>query len=72
MTVHGVTEARTEAARACLRLRQAARAVLDDPGTAPLAAALLAGPMAEADAALRSAGLSGNEGELCELLGLPG
>jgi hypothetical protein len=59
-----------EAARACLRLRQATRAVFADPRTAPAAAVLLAGPMAEADAALRAAGLAGNEEELCALLGV--
>ncbi|ASY36133.1 MULTISPECIES: hypothetical protein [unclassified Streptomyces] len=63
-------ERRARAARACLRLRQATRAVLADPRTAPAAAVLLAGPMAEADAALREAGLAGNEAELCALLGV--
>lgn len=70
MTVHGVRDTRTEAVRACLRLRQATRAVLGDPEAAPHAAVLLAAPMAEADEALRAAGLSGTEEELCAQLGL--
>ncbi|MCP9972832.1 hypothetical protein [Streptomyces somaliensis] len=46
---------------------EAARAVLADPGPAPLAGACLASPMAEADEAPRRAGLSGNETRLLRL-----
>ncbi|CAL9280179.1 hypothetical protein [Streptomyces sp. SudanB25_2051] len=55
------------AAQAYLRLVETARAVLSDPGLAPLAAVHLASPMAEADEALRRAGLSGNEARLLRL-----
>ncbi|MEU5951870.1 hypothetical protein [Streptomyces sp. NPDC047525] len=51
------------AAQACLRLLHTARAALSGPSPAA-AASLLAGPMAEADEALRRAGLTGNEAEL--------
>ncbi|MCQ0021592.1 hypothetical protein M4914_00435 [Streptomyces somaliensis DSM 40738] len=46
---------------------EAARAVLADPGPAPLAGAYPASPTAEADGALRRAGLSGNETRLLRL-----
>ncbi|WP_234434160.1 hypothetical protein [Streptomyces sp. NRRL F-5126] len=49
------------AARAYLRLLAAVRAVLGDDPELPGAGGLLAGPLAEADAALGAAGLSGNE-----------
>ncbi|CAL9337914.1 hypothetical protein [Streptomyces sp. enrichment culture] len=55
------------AAQAYLRLVETARAVLTDPGLAPMAAVHLASPMAEADEALRRAGLSGNEARLLRL-----
>ncbi|MEU3448438.1 hypothetical protein AB0H29_14615 [Streptomyces thermolilacinus] len=55
------------AAQAYLRLVETARAVLTDPGQAPMAAVHLASPMAEADEALRRAGLSGNEARLLRL-----
>lgn len=51
------------AAQACLRLLHTARAALSGPSPAA-AASLLAGPIAEADEALRRAGLTGNEAEL--------
>ncbi|MFF3322627.1 hypothetical protein [Streptomyces sp. NPDC002889] len=49
------------AAQAYVRLLQTTRAVLSDPQRAPLALSLLAGPIAEADEALRASGLAGNE-----------
>ncbi|MFD8572118.1 hypothetical protein [Streptomyces sp. NPDC057694] len=53
------------AAQACLRLLQTARAALS--GTEPPAtASVLAVPIAEADEALRKAGLAGNEAWLLE------
>ena len=52
------------AAQACLRLLHTARAALSGPVPPAAAASLLAGPMAEADEALRRAGLTGNEAEL--------
>ncbi|MEV0116007.1 hypothetical protein AB0H77_22640 [Streptomyces sp. NPDC050844] len=52
------------AAQACLRLLHTARAALTGPVPTAAAASLLAGPMAEADEALRRAGLTGNEAEL--------
>lgn len=55
------------AAQAYLRLVETARAVPADPGLAPLAGMYLASPMAEADEALRRAGLSGNEARLLRL-----
>ncbi|MCX3061187.1 hypothetical protein [Streptomyces beihaiensis] len=53
------------AAQACLRLLHTARAALcpdEPPGTA----AVLSGPIAEADEALRRAGLAGNEAWLLD------
>lgn len=55
------------AAQAYLRLVETVRAVLSDPGLAPMAGAYLASPMAEADEALRRAGLAGNEARLLRL-----
>ncbi|MEE1754738.1 hypothetical protein [Streptomyces sp. SP18CS02] len=52
------------AAQAYIRLVETAQAVLTDPVLAPMAGAYLSSSMAEADEALRSAGLSGNEAEL--------
>ncbi|MFH9469611.1 hypothetical protein ACH4LT_20375 [Streptomyces clavifer] len=52
------------AAQAYVRLLEATRAVLADPAEAPLYMPLLASPIEEADEALRSAGLSGNEDRL--------
>lgn len=59
----GTTHPELAAAQACLRLLHTARAALDGPVTARTAA-LLAAPIAEADEALRRAGLAGNEAEL--------
>ncbi|MFJ8074317.1 hypothetical protein ACIQ7Q_10360 [Streptomyces sp. NPDC096176] len=56
------------AAQAYVRLLQTTRAVLADPQRAPLAVPLLAGPMAEADDALRAVGLAGNEADFFRLL----
>ncbi|MGW0121196.1 hypothetical protein [Streptomyces sp. NPDC003327] len=56
------------AAQAYLRLLESTQAVLTDPSLAPYAAAMLANPMAEADEALRAAGLSGNEDRLLRLV----
>ncbi|MFE0171205.1 hypothetical protein ACFWZ2_02730 [Streptomyces sp. NPDC059002] len=64
----GTTSEELLAAQACLRLLHTARATLSDPGAvSPAAAAsLLAGPIAEADDALRRAGLAGNEAVLID------
>ncbi|GAA2959953.1 hypothetical protein ACFPN0_31285 [Kitasatospora cinereorecta] len=56
------------AAQAYVRLLEATRAVLADPADAPLYMPLLASPIKEADEALRSAGLSGNEDRLFALV----
>ncbi|MFF8831048.1 hypothetical protein [Streptomyces sp. NPDC015131] len=56
------------AAQAYIRLMEAARSVLTDPELAPLAGVYLSGPMAEADEALRRAGLTGNEARLLRLV----
>ncbi|MFI6104715.1 hypothetical protein ACIRD2_07530 [Streptomyces sp. NPDC093595] len=56
------------AAQAYLRLMEAAQAVLTDPALAPLAGAYLSSSMAEADEALRRAGLTGNEARLLRLV----
>ncbi|MFH8292809.1 hypothetical protein [Streptomyces sp. NPDC018059] len=64
----GTTSEELLAAQACLRLLHTARATLSDTTTvSPAAAAtLLAGPIAEADEALRRAGLAGNEAVLID------
>ncbi|WP_435845960.1 hypothetical protein [Streptomyces huasconensis] len=64
----GTTSEELLAAQACLRLLHTARAALSDPAAVPPAAAatLLAGPIAEADDALRRAGLAGNEAVLID------
>ncbi|MFK4066542.1 hypothetical protein [Streptomyces sp. NPDC029674] len=64
----GTTSEELLAAQACLRLLHTARATLSDSASvSPVAAAtLLAGPMAEADEALRRAGLAGNEAMLLD------
>ncbi len=64
----GTTSEELLAAQACLRLLHTARAALSDTSEVPPAAAatLLAGPIAEADDALRRAGLAGNEAVLIE------
>ncbi|MFE6041126.1 hypothetical protein [Streptomyces sp. NPDC056452] len=56
------------AAQAYVRLLAATRAALADPTDAPLYMPLLASPIEEADEALRSAGLSGNEDRLFALV----
>ncbi|MEI5101148.1 hypothetical protein RB200_24570 [Streptomyces sp. PmtG] len=61
----GTTYPELDAAQACLRLLHTARAALSDPVT-PQMAALLAVPIADADDALRRAGLAGNEAALLE------
>ncbi|MEU9981901.1 hypothetical protein [Streptomyces sp. NPDC050856] len=67
MTTTLTTDERA-AAQAYVRLVETAQAVLTDPALAPLAAAYLSSPMAEADRALRAAGLSGNEARLLRLV----
>ncbi|MGV9878551.1 hypothetical protein [Streptomyces sp. NPDC003006] len=64
----GTTSEELLAAQACLRLLHTARAALSDACEVPPAAAatLLAGPIAEADDALRRAGLAGNEAVLID------
>ncbi|WP_063795206.1 MULTISPECIES: hypothetical protein [Streptomyces] len=64
----GTTSEELLAAQACLRLLHTARAALSDTSSvSPAAAAsLLAGPLAEADDALRRAGLAGNEAALLD------
>ncbi|MEV7192004.1 hypothetical protein AB0N81_09340 [Streptomyces sp. NPDC093510] len=64
----GTTSEELLAAQACLRLLHTARATLSDSASvSPVAAAtLLAGPIAEADEALRRAGLAGNEAVLID------
>ncbi|MGC5342030.1 hypothetical protein ACPXCE_03900 [Streptomyces sp. DT24] len=56
------------AAQAYIRLLETARAALVDPDDAPLYLPLLASPIAEADGALRRAGLSGNEARFFDLV----
>lgn len=63
-----ITARERAAAQAYLRLLESTQAVLTDPGLAPYAAAMLSNPMADADAALRDAGLSGNEAHLLHLV----
>ncbi|WP_440582013.1 hypothetical protein [Streptomyces flavofungini] len=64
----GTTSEELLAAQACLRLLHTARAALSDAcEVSPASAAtLLAGPIAEADEALRRAGLAGNEAALID------
>ncbi|MEU9201555.1 hypothetical protein [Streptomyces sp. NPDC048332] len=56
------------AAQAYVRLLAATRAALEDPDDAPLYMPSLAAPIAEADGALRRAGLSGNESRFFDLV----
>ncbi|MEV8455072.1 hypothetical protein AB0467_07375 [Streptomyces sp. NPDC052095] len=56
------------AAQAYVRLLEAARAALADPGDGPRYVPLLACPIAEADGALRQAGLHGNESRFFDLV----
>ncbi|WP_407563085.1 hypothetical protein [Streptomyces sp. 184] len=53
--------AEVTAAQAYRRLVRSAQAALAEPGGHGLAAAVLAGPLADADRALAAAGLAGNE-----------
>ncbi|MFF1381706.1 hypothetical protein [Streptomyces sp. NPDC058308] len=64
----GTTSEELLAAQAYLRLLHTARAALSDSASvSPVAAAtLLAGPIAEADEALRRAGFAGNEAALID------
>ncbi|MGW0790458.1 hypothetical protein ACWD04_19975 [Streptomyces sp. NPDC002911] len=57
-------ETEIAAAQAYVRLLAATRAALADPADAPLYMPLLSSPIEEADEALRSAGLAGNEDRL--------
>ncbi|MFF5725005.1 hypothetical protein [[Kitasatospora] papulosa] len=61
-------QAEITAAQAYIRLMAATRAALADPDGAPLHMPLLTSPMAEADEALRGAGLTGNEDRLFALV----
>ena len=61
-------KAEIAAAQAYVRLLAATRAALADPAEAPLYMPLLASPIEEADEALRSAGLAGNEDRLFALV----
>lgn len=61
-------EAEIAAAQAYVRLLAATRAALADPAEAPLYMPSLASPIEEADKALRSAGLVGNEDRLFALV----
>ncbi|MEV4949042.1 hypothetical protein [Streptomyces sp. NPDC053755] len=63
-----ITARERAAAQAYLRLLESTQAVLTDPHLAPYAGAMLTHPMAEADAALRAAGFSGNEAHLLHLV----
>ncbi|MFJ9060310.1 hypothetical protein [Streptomyces sp. NPDC102409] len=54
-------QAEIAAAQAYIRLLAATRAALAEPDDTPLYMPLLASPIEEADEALRSAGLAGNE-----------
>lgn len=56
------------AAQAYIRLVETTQAVMGDPALAPLAGQYLSSPMAEADEALRRAGLTGNEARLLRLV----
>ncbi|WP_327111715.1 hypothetical protein OG206_02550 [Streptomyces sp. NBC_01341] len=61
-------EAERAAAQAYIRLLAATRAALADPADGPLYMPLLASPIQEADEALHSAGLAGNEGRFFALV----
>ncbi|MFC8172450.1 hypothetical protein ACFUJ0_35305 [Streptomyces sp. NPDC057242] len=63
-----ITADERAAAQAYLRLLESTRAVLTDPRLAPYAGAMLTRPMAEADEALRTAGLAGNEDRLLRVV----
>ncbi|MDH2390201.1 hypothetical protein QCN29_15660 [Streptomyces sp. HNM0663] len=63
-----VLDAELAAVQAYVRLLRTARAVLADPRRSPSAVPLLSAPLAEADEALRAAGLAGNEAEFLRLV----
>ncbi|GGY54861.1 hypothetical protein [Streptomyces omiyaensis] len=63
-----ITATERAAAQAYLRLLESTQAVLTDPSLAPYAGVMLTNPMAEADEALRAAGLAGNEDRLLRLV----
>ncbi|MFF9064237.1 hypothetical protein ACF09E_02640 [Streptomyces sp. NPDC014891] len=63
-----ITASERAAAQAYLRLLESTQAVLTDPQLAPYAGVMLTHPMAEADEALRAAGLVGNEARLMRLV----
>ncbi|MEU5220348.1 hypothetical protein AB0G79_29690 [Streptomyces sp. NPDC020807] len=63
-----MTATERAAAQAYLRLLESTQAVLTDPDLVPYAGVMLTSPMAEADAALRAAGFSGNEDRLLRLV----
>ncbi|MFK3735287.1 hypothetical protein ACI2LJ_34060 [Streptomyces sp. NPDC088090] len=63
-----ITATERAAAQAYLRLLESTQAVLTDPRLAPYAGVMLTNPMAEADEALRAAGLAGNEDRLLRLV----
>ncbi|MCB8905092.1 MULTISPECIES: hypothetical protein [unclassified Streptomyces] len=68
MTTTTITANERAAAQAYLRLLESTQAVLTDPQLAPYAGVMLTHPMAEADEALRAAGLVGNEARLLRLV----
>ncbi|MFC9794666.1 hypothetical protein ACFVJI_18660 [Streptomyces sp. NPDC127584] len=68
MTTTTITASERAAAQAYLRLLESTQAVLTDPQLAPYAGVMLTHPMAEADEALRAAGLVGNEARLLRLV----
>ncbi|MEU9856576.1 hypothetical protein [Streptomyces sp. NPDC047974] len=63
-----ITATERAAAQAYLRLLESTQAVMTDPRLAPYAGVMLTSPMAEADEALRAAGLAGNEDRLLRLV----
>ncbi|MCX4791486.1 hypothetical protein OG369_36825 [Streptomyces sp. NBC_01221] len=56
------------AAQAYIRLLEATRAALTEPGEVPVHVPLLTSPIAEADVALERAGLCGNESRFFDLV----
>ncbi|MFG3496593.1 hypothetical protein [Streptomyces sp. NPDC047928] len=68
MTTTTLTARERAAAQAYIRLVETAQAVMSDPALAPLAGAYLSSSMAEADEALRRAGLTGNEARLLRMV----
>ncbi|GGU39453.1 hypothetical protein [Streptomyces lavendofoliae] len=68
MTTTTLTMSERAAVQAYIRLLEATQAVLTDPELAPMAGVYLSSPMAEADEALRRAGLTGNEARLLRMV----